>query len=128
MFLYADIKWIISSYGSLAGIDAGDGFNHITIPESRTLNILNIDEASNVGTPGVWIFKIGEGTYAQTLHTCILYIHTRMQCMHVRSILYSIQNGPKVCHDRILLTYISHNAIFLLVEVATHTAIICNST
>ena len=80
MFLYADIQWIISYYGSLAGIDAGDGFNHITIPESRTLNILNIDEASNVGTPGVWIFKVGEGTYAQTLHTLHIYTYMRYAC------------------------------------------------
>ena len=77
MFLYADIQWTSYYYGSLAGIDAGDGFNHVTIPESRTLNILNIEETSNVGIPGVWIFKIGEGMYVcRYISDCMhLYIY-----------------------------------------------------
>ena len=61
MFLYADIQWTSFGAGALAGIDAGDGSNHVTVPGSRTLNILNIEETSNIGTPGVWMFKIGEG-------------------------------------------------------------------
>ena len=63
MFLYADIQWANYYYGSLAGIDAGDGFNRVIVPESLTPNILNVDEASNIGIPGVWIFKVGEGMY-----------------------------------------------------------------
>ena len=42
---------------------AGDGVNYVTIFGSRTSNIVNIDETSNIGVPGVWIFKTGEGTY-----------------------------------------------------------------
>ena len=61
MFLYADIQWTGFNAGALAGIDAGDGFNHVTIPGSQTSNILNIEETSNIGVPGVWMFKVGEG-------------------------------------------------------------------
>ena len=65
MFLYADIEWI-SNVGALAGINAGDGVNHVTIPGSRTSSILNIEETSNVGVPGVWIFRVGGGVYLTT--------------------------------------------------------------
>ena len=58
MFLYADIQWAGTA---LAGINAGDGVNHVTIPGSRTLSILDIEETSNVGIPGIWIFKVGGG-------------------------------------------------------------------
>ena len=60
--MYADIEWT-SSGGSLAGINAGDGVNHVTIPGSRTSGILNIEETSNIGVPGVWIFRVDGGTY-----------------------------------------------------------------
>ena len=73
MFLYADgeIQWTtgdnsggIDGFGgteALAGINAGDGVNSVTIPGSLTPNIINITQTSNVGIPGVWIFKVGEG-------------------------------------------------------------------
>ena len=48
---------------ALAGINAGDGVNSVTIPGSLTPSIINITQTSNVGNPGVWIFKVGEGTY-----------------------------------------------------------------
>ena len=59
IFLYDDdgIEWGTG----LAGINAGDGVNFITIPESRTVNIRNIDQTSNVGIPGVWIFQVDRG-------------------------------------------------------------------
>ena len=63
MFLYADIQWTNPIYyGALAGIYAGDAFNYVSIFGSRTSNMVNIEETSNTGMPGVWIFKIGEGT------------------------------------------------------------------
>ena len=46
----------------MAGINVGDGINHVTIPGSRTSSILNIGETSNVGEPGVWIFRVDRGT------------------------------------------------------------------
>ena len=59
IFVYVDIRWTTRA---LAGINAGDGINYITIPGSLTPSILDIEETSNVGIPGRWIFKVGEGT------------------------------------------------------------------
>ena len=56
---------------ALAGINAGDGVNSITIPGSLTPNIINITQTSNVGIPGVWMFKVGEGTLCAYVITCI---------------------------------------------------------
>ena len=71
IFLYADLQWTTgdNSFGddglggteALAGINAGDGVNSVTIPGSRTPNITNLVMTSNVGDPGVWMFKIGQG-------------------------------------------------------------------
>ena len=71
MFLYADLQWTTgdNSYGydgfggteALAGFNAGDQINSYTIPGSRTSNITNITRTSNVGIPGTWIFKVGQG-------------------------------------------------------------------
>ena len=73
MFLYADgeIQWTTADgsgginglHGTEApaGINAGDGVNNMTIPGSLTPSIINITQTSNVGIPGVWIFKVGEG-------------------------------------------------------------------
>ena len=57
--MYGDIQWINNR--ALAGINAGDGMNHITIPGSLTPSMIDIEETSNVDIPGVWIFKIEEG-------------------------------------------------------------------
>ena len=115
MFLYVDIQLIISYYGSLAGIDAGDGFNHITIPESRTVNILNIDETSNVGIPGVWIFKIGEGTYAILLCIQYMYVRTYMQCMCVNWIEFCIVSMSLISCQNSMSMYV-YNTYDLLVS------------
>ena len=60
-FVYDDIQWASGGAKALAGINAGDGVNHITLPGSLTSSILDIEKTSNVGNPGVWIFKVGEG-------------------------------------------------------------------
>jgi len=73
IFLYADgrIQWTtgdasdgddgLGGTEALAGINAGNGVNSVTIPGSRTPSIINITQTSNVGIPGVWIFKVGSG-------------------------------------------------------------------
>ena len=73
MFLYADgmIQWTtgddsggfngLGGTEALAGINAGDGINSVTIPGSLTPDIINIAQTSNVGIPGIWMFKVGEG-------------------------------------------------------------------
>jgi len=67
IFLYADgeIQWTTGEASdeteALAGINAGDGVNYITIPGSLTPSIINITQTSNVGILGTWIFKVNEG-------------------------------------------------------------------
>ena len=71
IFLYADLQWTTGDYSNgtdglggteaLAGINAGDGVNSVTIPGSLSPNIINLVTTSNVGIPGVWMFKIGQG-------------------------------------------------------------------
>ena len=71
IFLYNELQWTTGDRSSgnhglggdeaLAGINAGDGVNYVTIPGSLTSNITNLVFTSNVGNPGVWILKIGQG-------------------------------------------------------------------
>ena len=51
----------LSGTEALAGINAGDHINHVTIPGSLTSDIPNIARTSNIGIPGVWIFQVGHG-------------------------------------------------------------------
>lgn len=46
-----------------AGFDAGDGINHFTLPGSRTNNVLQLVNTSNVSTatPGLWTFAFRNG-------------------------------------------------------------------
>ena len=77
MFLYADLQWTTGdkSFGrgglggieALAGYNAGDQINFYTLAGSQTSKITNIARTSNVGIPGRWIFKLGEGTYIKTV-------------------------------------------------------------
>ena len=63
---------------ALAGINAGDGTTSVTIPGSLTPSIINITQTSNVGIPGVWMFKVGNGKacyliIASKLSMCYYY-------------------------------------------------------
>ena len=94
MFLYADgeIQW---ENGALAGINAGDGVNSVTIPGSLTPSIINITQTSNVGIPGVWMFQVNRGniiynhsTKRVVIKLCPptyvhMYIHTYVCSYHV---------------------------------------------
>ena len=67
IYVYGGLQWATgdSSRGipALAGIIAGDGVNFEIIPGSLTPSITDITQTSNVNIPGVWMFKVGEGTY-----------------------------------------------------------------
>ena len=52
---------------AVAGINAGDGVNHFTIPGSLSSAIINIDTTTNVDIPGMWIFAVGQGMYTRNL-------------------------------------------------------------
>ena len=70
LYAYGRIQWTtgdmfggVNGLGgdeAIAGISAGDGVNYFTIPGSQTPNIINIDETSNVGIPGIWMFQVGK--------------------------------------------------------------------
>ena len=58
MFLYHDIQW---SSDTTVGFNAGDGFNYFTLPQSVTADgILNLDNTSNVGIPGMYIYRVDQ--------------------------------------------------------------------
>ena len=59
---------------AVVGINAGDLINFITVPGSRTPNIINIINRSNIDIPGVWMFKVDECMYNSYICICALYI------------------------------------------------------
>ena len=77
IFLYAHerIQWTTGDedgrpsggVGGLGGDEAVAGIypfreaRPIIIPGSSTPQIINIDQNSNVGVPGMWIYKLGDG-------------------------------------------------------------------
>ena len=73
MFLYADLQWTTGDVSggvdglggteALAGFNAGDQVTSYNITGSITADITNIAKTSNVGIPGTWIFKVGQGSY-----------------------------------------------------------------
>jgi len=78
LYAYGRIQWTTGDFSggtnglggtaALAGINAGDGVNHFTIPGSLLSNIINVTETSNVGARGMWMFNIGGGMY-KTVYT-----------------------------------------------------------
>ena len=40
------------------GYDAGDFINYYTVPGSMTPDIVDIENTSNVGIPGMYIFQV----------------------------------------------------------------------
>ena len=72
IYLYADglIQWTASidqggingsgGNAALVGYNAGDELTSFKVPGSQTDNILNIVSTSNIGFPGVWVFRLDE--------------------------------------------------------------------
>ncbi|KAJ7993401.1 hypothetical protein DPEC_G00272060 [Dallia pectoralis] len=71
VFQYHNISWTTgmhaSSGGDLAGLggiaaqagfNAGDGKRYFNIPGSRTDDVVDVEETTNVGYPGKWVFRI----------------------------------------------------------------------
>jgi hypothetical protein len=58
-FLYEDIQWAQGFISTTIGFNAGDGVRSFTLPDSLTADgILNLDSTSNVGIPGVYMFRV----------------------------------------------------------------------
>ncbi|CAG5861826.1 unnamed protein product [Menidia menidia] len=73
IFQYNSITWTTgmhaSSGGNMtglggiaaqAGFNAGDGMRYFNIPGSRTADVVNVEETTNVGYPGRWVFRIDD--------------------------------------------------------------------
>uniref|UniRef100_A0A8C5N809 Sushi, nidogen and EGF-like domain-containing protein 1 n=1 Tax=Gouania willdenowi TaxID=441366 RepID=A0A8C5N809_GOUWI len=71
VFQYSNITWTTGMHASSggnaaglggiaaqAGFNAGDGKRYFNIPGSRTTEVVNIEETTNVGYPGRWVFRI----------------------------------------------------------------------
>ena len=54
-FIYGDIQW---GAGANIGFNAGDGVRYYMAPGALTNQTLNIDERSNVGVTGVYIYRV----------------------------------------------------------------------
>ncbi|XP_043532334.1 alpha-tectorin [Chiloscyllium plagiosum] len=74
MFNYADIYWTtgtasggdpltgVGGSAAQAGFNGGDNSHFFSLPTSRTSEMMNIEETSNVNFPGRWIFRIDGDT------------------------------------------------------------------
>jgi hypothetical protein len=63
-FRYDDLNWTtgaVSNVAALAGYDAGNYIDFFTIPGSKTADVLNLVNTSNVGQEGVWRFSVLNG-------------------------------------------------------------------
>ena len=67
LYVHDKIQWTtgntldgLGGTEAVAGINAGDGVNYVTIHGSLTPEIINITETSNVGIPGVWMFRLSK--------------------------------------------------------------------
>ncbi|XP_041472236.1 uncharacterized protein LOC121421557 [Lytechinus variegatus] len=72
IFNYDDINWTTGSISggapetglggiapAVVGVNAGDGEVYHTVPSSFTPDVVNIEETSNIGVPGRYVFDIG---------------------------------------------------------------------
>ena len=54
-FIYGDIQW---GAGANIGFSAGGGTRDFDVPGALTNQPLNIDEGTNVGVTGVYIYRV----------------------------------------------------------------------
>ena len=55
VFIYKDINW---GQGAQIGFNVGDGYTAFVFPEALSDETRNINEYSNVGEPGIFIYRI----------------------------------------------------------------------
>ena len=65
MFIYKDINW---GEGAQIGFNAGDGYTSLTLPEALSNQTRSINERSNVGEPGIFIYDIDSKSLPLFLH------------------------------------------------------------
>ena len=64
VFIYKDINW---GQRAQIGFNVGDGYTAFVFPEALSDETRSIDEYSNVGEPGVFIYRI-DGRSSFSLH------------------------------------------------------------
>ena len=57
------------------GFDSGNGKDFYAIPESRKADVINMTDKTNVGVPGVMIFKLSNANSGIVLPGLHLYLH-----------------------------------------------------
>ena len=55
IFIYHRVTW---GLGAQIGFNAGDGYTSFTFPEALSDQTLSIDQHSNIGEPGVFVYRI----------------------------------------------------------------------
>ena len=84
MFLYHDIQW---SSGTTIGFNAGDGVYYYTIPKSLTADgVLNLDRTSNVGIPGMYIYRVDQDPC--TFDTLNVFLSNFIEMVMVSQCMY----------------------------------------
>ena len=98
MFLYEDIQWTTGDRSggydglhgteALVGINAGHGIHSVTVPESMTPNITNVVNTSNIGIPGIWMFKVNECMCNIQVDECMCNIQVVRPCLYMYACKY----------------------------------------
>ena len=55
-FIYGDIEWGFANIG----FSAGDGVRYFMVPGALSFDSVNIEEGSNVGRRGVYIYRVDQ--------------------------------------------------------------------
>ena len=61
MYGDGEINSYAGSYSAQVGLNAENGVDFISVNGSLTNSIFNIDEDSNVGCPGMFVFQVNGG-------------------------------------------------------------------
>ena len=87
MFIYDQIQVADMPPGTFAqvGLNAGDGINFATVPGSGTADIINITTTSNIGVPGVYMFRVDQQSVILPSGKCLqLYVHVTQVIQYTR--------------------------------------------
>ena len=103
-FLYGDGE--INSYLSRraqVGLNAGNGVDFISVNGSLTSSIFNIDQESNVGCPGVFVYQVNGGVQQPESgrNGKFEYIVTSM-FINITICTYKISYFHRYCHQQLI--------------------------
>lgn len=78
MFIYNNIEW---GGGAQIGFNAGDGHAFFKLPGALSDETINMDENSNVGEPGVFVYRI-DSKY--------IIFHLKLHNYYIAQIIFQI--------------------------------------